>query len=452
MNKEKFIKELTKKLDILSEEEKNDIILEYEDIIEEKIKHGKTEEEAVKEFGDIDKLTKEILEAYKINPNYKNSDKSFFNNVEESIKKGAKKLSDTTEEVIDNINSESKNITTSNVVEFIIKLILILLFLAILKIPFYIVEEFGKSIFESSNIYLGGAVKVIWVMLVEIIYILGAIYILVLAFTKFKNSLTNNKKKQIEEKNDLNNNLSEKLNNKDDIKKQDNALSDIIVILLKIFIFVSFLIPLLFINISFIIALIFIIYLAFKNFFLIEFLVLIVGILIIGIYLFIICSKGLFGKFKVSIIPFIIGIVLTALGTFMSIDYMLSFTYYSYLPKNDFSKKTYTEVKKISKKTDISDDYEIIIDNKLEDNQVKFVITYYDQYINIDGIEEVNLDDYNIINISYSDSVKKEFSFKNELSDLVIKNLKKKKIYNYGELYDLSIKIYVNEKTKSLLE
>ena len=70
MNKEKFIKELTKKLNILSEEEKNDIILEYEDIIEEKIKHGKTEEEAVKEFGDIDKLTKEILEAYKINPDY----------------------------------------------------------------------------------------------------------------------------------------------------------------------------------------------------------------------------------------------------------------------------------------------------------------------------------------------------------------------------------------------
>ena len=94
MNKEKFIKELTKKLNILSEDEKNDIILEYEDIIEEKIKHGKTEEEAVKEFGDIDKLTKEILEAYKINPDYKNSDKSFFNNVEESIKKGAKKLSD----------------------------------------------------------------------------------------------------------------------------------------------------------------------------------------------------------------------------------------------------------------------------------------------------------------------------------------------------------------------
>ena len=58
------------------DEEKKDIINEYSDIIDEKVKHGKTEEESVKEFGNIDELAEEILKAYKINPNYNKSDLS----------------------------------------------------------------------------------------------------------------------------------------------------------------------------------------------------------------------------------------------------------------------------------------------------------------------------------------------------------------------------------------
>ena len=41
MTKDKFLRELEKKLSILSEEERKDTINEYRDIIEEKVKHGK---------------------------------------------------------------------------------------------------------------------------------------------------------------------------------------------------------------------------------------------------------------------------------------------------------------------------------------------------------------------------------------------------------------------------
>ena len=66
MSKEKFLESLRKKLSILESSEIEDIISEYEGYIEEKIKKGSTEEEAVKSMGDVDELAKELLSAYKI--------------------------------------------------------------------------------------------------------------------------------------------------------------------------------------------------------------------------------------------------------------------------------------------------------------------------------------------------------------------------------------------------
>ena len=85
MTKQEFLKKLEKKLEILSIEEREDTINEYRDIIDEKMKHGKTEEEAVKEAGDVDELAKEIIEAYKINTDYKKNNKSFAEGAEEAI-------------------------------------------------------------------------------------------------------------------------------------------------------------------------------------------------------------------------------------------------------------------------------------------------------------------------------------------------------------------------------
>ena len=66
MNKKEFISELKSKLSILKKEEVNDIVNEYSEHIEEKIKSGKSEKEAIEEFGDIDELVSGILDAYKI--------------------------------------------------------------------------------------------------------------------------------------------------------------------------------------------------------------------------------------------------------------------------------------------------------------------------------------------------------------------------------------------------
>lgn len=69
MNKQQFLDKLKERLAILSETEVMDILDEYSDTIDQKIQEGMTEEDAVKDFGDINQLADEILEAYKINTN-----------------------------------------------------------------------------------------------------------------------------------------------------------------------------------------------------------------------------------------------------------------------------------------------------------------------------------------------------------------------------------------------
>jgi len=68
VNKKEFLDSLEKKLSVLEDNEKQDIIIEYTDTINEKIKQGQTEEEAIKDFGNIDE--DEIGMILNLNGNY----------------------------------------------------------------------------------------------------------------------------------------------------------------------------------------------------------------------------------------------------------------------------------------------------------------------------------------------------------------------------------------------
>ena len=81
MNKKEFINEIKTRLSILKKEEIDDIVNEYSEYIDEKIKSGKSESEAIKEFGDIDELVGGILDAYKIDKEYYNKNNSVLDKV-----------------------------------------------------------------------------------------------------------------------------------------------------------------------------------------------------------------------------------------------------------------------------------------------------------------------------------------------------------------------------------
>ncbi len=66
MTKREFLNELESKLLLLDADERDDIIVEHMHHISDLVKNGKTEEEAVKSFGDVSVLASELLKAYNI--------------------------------------------------------------------------------------------------------------------------------------------------------------------------------------------------------------------------------------------------------------------------------------------------------------------------------------------------------------------------------------------------
>lgn len=71
MSKEDFLKELEDRLKVLDYRERQDMLSEYSQHIDMKVRSGMEEKEAIEDFGDIDSLAQEILEAYHIDPDYR---------------------------------------------------------------------------------------------------------------------------------------------------------------------------------------------------------------------------------------------------------------------------------------------------------------------------------------------------------------------------------------------
>ena len=66
MNKAEFISELGERLAVLTEDEQRDILDEYEQHIDIKVMRGMSEEAAIADFGRIEELAADILEAYHV--------------------------------------------------------------------------------------------------------------------------------------------------------------------------------------------------------------------------------------------------------------------------------------------------------------------------------------------------------------------------------------------------
>lgn len=70
MNTAEFIAELNERLAVLTDEERRDILNEYEQHIDMKAASGISEEEVIADFGRIEDLTANILEAYHVRADY----------------------------------------------------------------------------------------------------------------------------------------------------------------------------------------------------------------------------------------------------------------------------------------------------------------------------------------------------------------------------------------------
>lgn len=170
MTKKQFLSTLKNKLHILNDKEIEDILKEYEDHIDLKVKDGLTEEEAIQDFGDIDQLAKEILSAYKISDRYTSETSKIEYYINLIVDK-----------IISFFHDFSKLLATQkgeNIIRIVFKVLLILIFIWLLKLPFLLIEGIGRVVLQTLPFY-NPFVKV-WELLIDFAYVVVSVILLYL--------------------------------------------------------------------------------------------------------------------------------------------------------------------------------------------------------------------------------------------------------------------------------
>ena len=441
MKKQEFLNKLRKKLNVLEDKEIEDIISEYAGYIEEKVNRGLTEEEAVKELGDINEIANDLLQAYKVKPKESNYLNRFINKVSQ---------------MFDYFLNELSNKSGKDILKLIVEICLIIFLIMIFRIPFLLVKDLGWNIFEGlaspiSNIFYG-----IWSFIVEASYFVLAIILFIKIIEKryfqgFSEKIVNEiedeqpKKKKVK--------TSKKEETKEEpvmVKEVPQKRTSIIDMITNICIlFLKFIVIMcLFGVICYLIGMTFAlgigIYLLIKGVTYFGLLILLIALFQSGILLlelginFVLNKRMKRGHILAEIITIVI---LTGVG--------LSLGTIEIANTEIIYDSSYTETKKVTKEIEVSEnlalygDYDIIIDNTLEN---KIIIEYI--YPDINNIEvSISLNYYD--NGYYLDERVNNLSWNKEMLNQLIEDLKDKKIYVNN--FDIKKNVYMSEETKELL-
>ena len=463
MNKKDFIKELTKKLQVLEENEIKDIIDEYSGIIDEKVTHGKTEEEAVKDFGDTSELAEEILSAYKINPNYKKDNdtiKNIVNDCEVLIKKGASKLTDFSKKVAEDLQKDDSKLNVETMFEIIIKIFITIIIFALLKIPFKFLFHFGSGILGIVFYPLDVVLIAIWQLIIIVANLVCCILIFIAMFKKYFNNSTRVEKvikKQTVTKKTVKKNIKNEVKKEEYKEEQNNnyegSVTRVVMVIIKVFIIICFIIPLIFLNIGIYIALSIAIFAIIKGIEVIGLAILLSGLAIIISYILGIIYDSVFNYKKIYTYPFIIGTVLIVVGGLVFFEEALSFNYYNKIPETNFSKETITYEERIDRDTSINVIFgskSYIEDNDLDNNKIVIEVTYYDDLIDAEKVNYNNRKKI-VIDIDHK-NYRYQHKINKKMYKLVMSNLKDNEIYNYSKLFETDVTIYANNETMKLIK
>ena len=450
MNKKEFLDKLEKKISILDESERKDILDEYKDTISEKVKHGQSEEEAVADFGDVDELVKEILSAYKIDPDFEGKDENTFNKLlsdgEDLIKKGADKLAKTSKGLASDFKRTNKEINLSLVFEIVIKIIITIFLIGILRLPFMLIYEVGKGMLDSIFAPFEMIFSFLFGVLLLIVYLSLCVLVIVSLFKGyFKHDDTSLEDAHKEEEENKNSEVKEKSS----VKKGRSTLGEAIILIIKIWVVIFIMVPAVFVNLCILFGLCLAIIYLIKGINLFGLGILLLGCLIMCTWFIKLIYGILFKAEKVNVIPLIISIILMMVGGLLFADMIINIDYYDKVPSN-IKKESKSYEYKIDERTVISNlnGYTEEIVKDMKDGEIKVEVDYYKEATKI-KIDDYDAGDYRRIAFvnNYTGINPTKFMYNN-----FIDNLKDNKIYNYNDVYAFNIKVYGNEKTLAMVE
>lgn len=439
MSKKTFLDKLRKRLKILNNDEIEDIIEEYEGHITEKVSKGKTEKEAIEDFGDFDCLVKEILSAYKINEDY------------EENKNNKNVVADFIDTCVSFVKDFARNIgsrSTNDIVRFVVEFIVLILFIAILKLPVLFVEEAGRWLFERLISPFGDGLAIIWKYMIEIVYlILAVVGIVNFVKKRYMEGESVEIKEEIKKEEKVNNNIKQEIRKNNTAKKEkkegNGTFTKVLITMIKVFL-VFVLVPAIFSFLGAFVCIVIGIVLLVQG--LPYFGIFLCGLTYISLnYIFIdLCFRFIFNKKfnpKALLAGVITSVALFAVGIGLSFYEVVNTTYVDGVPDEykkivKEKKEAYTEDTKLTCRNLHHGNCSYVVDDTLG-NDIVATVTYYDFNKDFDITDD----------LEYKRKENEEYSIK-EIYDLVVKNLKKRKLYNYNKLSEIDVKIKVSSEVK----
>lgn len=481
MTKKQFLKKLEKELGVLEEKEIKDIIDEYSDIIEEKVKHGKTEKEAVAEVGNVENLAKDILSAYKINPNYKKDDieelkdsaKKLGEDFDAFIKKGAKKATEVTKDVMDNMKQNNQELTVEFIFELLFKAIVALVIMAIATIPFMMIRSLGSCVLDMMVFPFNSIMGFCWTIVVAVLYILCCGFIFLAVFKQYfvRPNESAKKKERVVSKNEMKQTSSkiveatekqvasqDKTSSDSKGKSSSNVFTEVILALVKVFVILMS-IPLMCWIFGVGVAIAVIIYLITIGLPIYSILVIAIGVFIFFTAILNVVFSIISHHNRIHVWPFLVGLLMILVGGLMTFDYALKFEYEDNLPKDMYhqtEKVFIEEIPETPYKIYIGDHHHnlsVHVDDNLPVNQMKVVVKYYDEIVEMESdqlIKDSNCYDYHTNNFECGNIYRVPMKYQNgwnayrNMRTKVLHHLRKHKVYNYSDLKNIEIDLYVN--------
>lgn len=451
MTKRKFLSTLERRLEILNEEERKDIISEYRDIIDDKIKHGTSEEEAVASFGSMDDLVSSILCAYKINPNYGKDNtsskkvKDAVTDTDTWIKRVALKMTNVTKEVVADFKENHQEFTMQLIFEMIIKAVILVVVLAIMKIPFLFIEHMGRSILDMAFYPLDEVLMFFWSFLIGVLYFICCILIIVVVFQSYFNK--RNSKEEVQKKKTVDKQI------KPSSKIKKSSFRTIVSGMIHVFIVVFILLPLWLITICFCLGL------GFLIFFLLQ------GIDVVGVLLLTLSFIIFFMTFatmiynlcivhrKVHLSFYFISVCLFALGLFLTIHTFFKFEYVDEVPGKNLSLQEDVITEELNGRELILGDYnknvEVVIDNTVEVGSVSIMVSYYDDFLQVEPYYDNERDS---VYLRISTFRKYNHFVRKEMYEMILSDLRNYTWHDYEQIYEPEVVVHVHERTKDQIK
>lgn len=484
MSKKEFLNKLAKKLSVLDDSERQDILTEYTDTINEKVKQGQTEEEAVKDFGNIDDLVKEILMAYKINPDFDEKEESHDEGI---LKQSASVIADFSLKLANRFKNANNNINLSFIIELVIRIFAVLILLLILSGVITMFGDIGTSMIDNMIDPFGSIIFIFWKVFLVILFIVLTVLILIAMFKRYfgpsdGEEVIIQSKKESEKSSNISVN---KVKVQQPVRNNGNTIGDVCLLIVKIFVIMWVIVPLIFLDCFAIFGLVVSIIYLIKGINLIGLVLLILGGTGLVTYVIVLLFSLLFGKGKVNIIPPIVSVILMIVGTVMFISMIINIDYYDESPLKG---EEVSETKAFNTTGDVlihyngyydyDDDIERATDNNMKDGEFILETTYNKDYFTLSIDEDrdyiiqqcEDYDDYDDYNeyddydeyrncvqkkyyhlVIYNKPHEDDFNEFKRVYNLIIDNLKDNKWYNYNKMYGGKLKITANEKTQKMI-